>query len=164
MRPIAFPRAVFPLSNTLAESVKLLLALALFPFAALAFGESLSPVQLLALPLLPILIAITVGIGWFLSALNFVFRDTDRMLSIVFRLWFFLSPVIYSLATVPARFRKVYELNPLTFILQDFRAVLLYHQVPPTSFVLGAIGMAVVCLSVGFVFFHIHEPRFARLN
>ena len=164
MRQIAFPRAVFPLSNTLAESVKLLFALALFPVAALAFGESLSPVQLLAVPLMPILIAITVGIAWFLSALNFVFRDTERMMGILFRLWFFLSPVIYSLATVPPRFRPIYELNPMCFILQCFRDVLLYHVVPPASTIGGAVAMAIVCLTVGFVFFHMHEPRFARLN
>jgi lipopolysaccharide transport system permease protein len=164
MRQISFPRAVFPLSNTLAESVKLLFALALFPLAALGFGQSLSPIQLLAVPLVPILIAITVGVAWFLSALNFVFRDTERMLPILFRLWFFLSPIIYSLASVPHRFRPIYELNPVTFILDCFRDVLLYHVVPPPSAIGGSIAMALICLTVGFVFFHIHEPRFARLN
>jgi lipopolysaccharide transport system permease protein len=164
MRRIAFPRGVFPLSNTLAESVKLILALALFPFIALAFGESLSPLQLLALPLMPILMIITVGIGWFFSALNFVFRDTERLLSILLRLWLFLSPVIYSLTTVPPRFRAIYELNPMCYILECFRSVLLYHQVPPTSYVVGAIVAAVVTGTIGFVFFHIYEPRFARLN
>ncbi len=75
MRQIAFPRAVYPLSNTLAESVKLLLALALFPLAALASLDRVchrcSCSSCLSCP---ILIAITVGIAWFLAALNFVFR------------------------------------------------------------------------------------------
>lgn len=164
MRQISFPRAVFPLSNTLAESVKLLLALALFPIAALAFGQSLSPVQLLALPLIPILVTITVGISWFLSALNFVFRDTERLLGVLFRLWMFLSPVIYAVSLVPARFRAIYELNPVVFILQCFRDVLLYHQIPSTSAIAGATTAAIVCATVGFVYFHIQEPRFARLN
>jgi len=121
-------------------------------------------VQLLALPLVPILITTTVGIAWFFAALNCVFRDTSRLLGIIFRLWFFLSPVLYSLATVPQRFRAIYELNPMCFILQCFRGVLLYHQVPPAQYIGGAIAMAVVTATVGFVFFHIHEPRFARLN
>lgn len=164
MRPISFPRAVFPLANTLAESVKLLLALVLFPIAAMVFGESLSPVQLLVVPLLLILTTTTVGVAWYLSALNFIFRDTERMLSILFRLWFFLSPVIYSLGSVPHRFRPIYELNPMTFVLQSFRDVLLYHVVPPPSAIGGSIGMAIVCFAGGFVFFHKHEPRFARLN
>ncbi len=92
-------------------------------------------------------------------------------MGVIFRLWFFLSPVIYSLypvgpgsASVPARFRHIYELNPMCLILQCFRDVLLLHMVPPPSTLGGAIGMAIVCLTVGFVFFHIHEPRFARLN
>ena len=164
MRRIAFPRAVFPLSNTLAESVKLLLALAVIPVAALAWGESVSPVQLLAVPLLPILMTITVGIGWFFSALNFVFRDTERLLGILLRLWMFVSPIFYSLAMVPPRFRHFYELNPLCLILECFRDVLLYHRVPPLSFIAGAIVAAVVTATIGFVVFHIYEPRFARLN
>ena len=93
------------------------------------------------------------------------------MMGVLFRLWFFLSPVLYSLypigpgsVSVPARFRHIYELNPMCFILQCFRDVLLLHVVPPASTLGGAVGMAIGCLAVGFVFFHIHEPRFARLN
>jgi ABC-type polysaccharide/polyol phosphate export permease len=164
MRQIAFPRAVYPLSIALAESAKLLLAIAIFPIVALAFGQSLSPVQLLALPLIPIMVTITVGICWFFAALNFVFRDTQRLLGVLFRLWLFLSPVIYSLAIVPPRFRAIYELNPMVWILVCFREVLLYHHVPGLTEIGGALIAAVVTATIGFVFFHIHEPRFARLN
>ena len=164
MRHIAFPRAVFPLSNTLAESVKLLLALAVIPIVALAWGESLSPVQLLAVPLMLILITITVGIAWFFSALNFVFRDTERLLGVLIRLWMFVSPVFYALIRVPPKFRHIYELNPMCFILESFRDVLLYHRVPPPSFIGGAVAAAIITATIGFVVFHIYEPRFARLN
>jgi ABC-type polysaccharide/polyol phosphate export permease len=164
MRQISFPRSVFALSITLSESVKLLLAIAIFPIAALAFGQSLSPVQLLAVPLMPILMAITVGVGWFFSALNFVFRDTQRLLGVLFRLWMFLSPVIYSLAMVPHRFRAIYELNPMCWILVCFREVLVYHQVPGPSAIGASLAAAVITVTFGFVFFHIYEPRFARLN
>jgi lipopolysaccharide transport system permease protein len=164
MRQIAFPRSVYPLSVTLAESAKLLLAIAIFPIVALAFGQSLSPVQLLALPLIPILMAITVGICWFFAALNFVFRDTQRLLGVLFRLWLFLSPVIYSLTRVPVRFQPIYELNPMCWILVCFREILVYHHIPGPSAFVGAIAAAVVTMTVGFVFFHVQEPRFARLN
>jgi lipopolysaccharide transport system permease protein len=164
MRQISFPRAVFPLSNTLAESVKLLFALALYEVAALAFGQSLSPIQLLSIPLMLILMAITVGISWFFSALNFVFRDTERLLSVGFRLWMFSSPVLYTIKLVPPRFHPLYELNPMYFILECFRDVLLIHHVPRLMTLGGAMAAAVVTLTIGFVFFHMQEPRFARLN
>jgi len=164
MRQISFPRAVLPLSVTLSESVKLLLAIAIFPIAALAFGQSLSPVQLLAVPLMPILMTITVGISWFFSALYFVFRDTERLLGVLFRLWMFLSPVIYSLTLVPGRFHVIYELNPMCWILVCFRVVLVYHQIPGPASIGAALAAAVVTATIGFVFFHIQEPRFARLN
>ena len=46
----------------------------------------------------------------------------------------------------------------------QLKDVLLYHVVPPASNLGGALGMAVICLTGGFVFFHVQEPRFARLN
>ena len=164
MRQISFPRAVFPLSITLSEAVKLLLAVAVFPIAALAFGQSLSPVQLLALPLIPILMTITLGISWFFSALYFVFRDTERLLGVLFRLWMFLSPVVYAVTLVPSRFRPIYELNPMCWILVCFREVLVYHQIPSPASIAAAIATALVTAAVGFAFFHMQEPRFARLN
>jgi len=168
MRQISFPRAVFPLSISISEAVKLLLALAIFPIVALAFGESLSPVQLLALPLIPILMAITVGISWFFSALNFAFRDTQQLLSVLFRLWMFLSPVLYSLADarteIPARFQHIYELNPMCWILVCFRDVLVYHHIPSLASVGATIVAAIVTTTIGFSFFNMQEPRFARLN
>lgn len=52
----------------------------------------------------------------------------------------------------------------MTFILECFRDVLLYHQVPPPQYVGAAIAAGIITATVGFVFFHIKEPRFARLN
>jgi len=164
MRRIAFPRAVFPLSNTIAESAKLLLAVAVIPIVALAWGESLSPVQLLVIPLMPILMAITVGLAWFFSALNFVFPDTERLLNVLLRLWMFISPIFYTLAFMRPHLRRLVELNPLSFVLECFRQVLLYHHIPSLTNIGGALIAAVVTLTVGFVVFHIYEPRFARLN
>lgn len=164
MREIAFPRAVFPLANTIAEAAKLTLALALFPIAAVAFGQSLSWVQLLAIPLIPLLMIVTVGISWFLAALNFVFRDTERLLGVLFRLWMFLSPVIYMIDRVPARFRLIYELNPMALPLICLRDVLLVHHIPGPATVGGALLAAVATATIGFVYFSFQEPRFARLN
>jgi ABC-2 type transport system permease protein len=76
----------------------------------------------------------------------------------------FLSPVIYQLDLVPHRFRAIYELNPMCWILVCFREVLLYHQIPSPASIGAIIAAAVVTASIGFVFFHIQEPRFARLN
>ena len=85
-------------------------------------------------------------------------------MGVLFRLWFFLSPVLYSITTVPARFRAIYELNPMCLILQCFRMVLLNHQIPGPLALGGALAAAVITATVGFVYFHIQEPRFARLN
>ena len=60
------------------------------------------PLLLLALPLQ---IALTLGLGLLLGAVHVFFRDTAQVLGMVFTGWFYLTPIVYPAALVPARFR-----------------------------------------------------------
>lgn len=163
MRQVAFPRAVVPLSITLAEFVKLLFALALYPFVALLFGAHLSAVVLLAIPLSVFLLLFTLGLVLTLSAVNFFFRDVDKLTVHGFRLWFFLSPALYSVSMVPARLRVWYQLNPFAPMLEAFRGVLLLHHVPSIEQFGVIAGVSVAAAAVGLVFFQRCEPAFAKV-
>ena len=80
----------------------------------------------------------------------------------VFRLWMFLAPVLYSLDFVPVRFRLVYQLDPLAGILEGFRSVLFYHQLPAALPLLADFAGSLVLLAFGLVFFISTERAFAK--
>lgn len=108
------------------------------------------------LPLLLVFIAIlgvaAYGTGMLFSALNVYFRDVEHFMGILLMIWMYLTPIIYPINKVPARYSKIIKINPMTEMTNCFRAVLYYGKLPTVvdfayftvwSFVMLAIGWTV---------------------
>jgi lipopolysaccharide transport system permease protein len=61
--------------------------------------------------------------GIWLSALTVKYRDIRHALPFVLQLWMFWTPIVYPLSIVPGKWRWVMYMNPLTGIVEGFRAV-----------------------------------------
>lgn len=164
MRQVAFPKSVVPLSATLAEGVHFLMALALYLVFALPFGVYPSPLALLAIPIAFVQMLFTLGFAFFLAGLNMFFRDTNHLSDYLFRLWFYLSPGLYSESLIPHRFRTVYDLNPFATLFNSFRDVLLDHRLPSFAALGGIAGVSLVVLLAGYLYFVSVEPSFAKVE
>lgn len=102
---------------------------------------------------MPLQLALTLGLGLILAALHVFFRDTAQVLGMVLTGWFYLTPIVYPAALVPARFQAWIGLNPLTVLVNLYRQALLGGEpalVPGTG-VLAVV--AVVLLFVGLLLF-----------
>lgn len=71
-----------------------------------------------------------VGIIWFLSSIGVFLRDVGQTVGLLASAMLFLSPVFYPITQLPEAFRPFLYLNPLTFIIEQNRAVLLFGQIP----------------------------------
>jgi ABC-type polysaccharide/polyol phosphate export permease len=163
MRQIAFPKAVLPLSAIAAAAIHFAVAFLVLLLVAIIFGIYPSPYALLALPIVLVQLAFTLGLGFFLSAINVFFRDTTKLMRYVFRFGFYLSPTLYPLSAVPERFRPIYDLNPFATLIPAYRDVVMYHKVPDLA-ALGVVGAAsLVVLILGYLFFVRLQPWFAKL-
>jgi len=102
-------------------------------------------IVLIPFVVLPLLCA-TLGIAWFLSALGVYIRDIAHVSGFVTTIFLFISPVFFSLASVPQEFQKWLELNPLTFVIEAGRNVLIFGRtfdwVGWTWNLLGSFGVA----------------------
>jgi lipopolysaccharide transport system permease protein len=163
MKQIPFPRSVLPLSNVLAATVNFgfgMLAVVLFaipygirPDAALAF---LPVVALVQLPL-------ALGLAYVLSALNVLFRDVENLTQHALRLWFYLSPALYTTALVPERFRPLFELNPFAWILPAYHDVVLGHRAPDLVPLAAVFGASLLLLAAGFTYYVRTAPSFVKV-
>ena len=81
------------------------------------------------LVLLPLVI-ITMGLAWILSAIGVFLRDVGQTIGIITTVLMFLSPVFYPVTAVPERFRPFMMANPLTFIIEQSREVLVWGHTP----------------------------------
>ena len=127
------------------------------------FVESRSiPLTALLLPiiLLPYLLLL-IGISWFLAALGVYLRDIQQITGTLSTLVLFLSPVFYSVEILPENLRPLIFINPLSYVVEACRALLIYGQLP--SFVgLGIYSLvAVVVAFLGYQFFQKVRPGFS---
>lgn len=160
---IYFPREILPIAAMLARLMDFGVAAGLLLLMMLYYQVSISPLGLLFLPIiLAIQIILILGLGLASSAANVFFRDVQSLLTLGLTLWFYASPIIYPVSMVPERLRLLYFLNPMAGILEAYRAVLLYEQLPGTYLITSAV-VSVVILASGAWLFKRLEFQFADI-
>ncbi|HKV26027.1 MAG TPA: ABC transporter permease [Candidatus Acidoferrum sp.] len=149
---VFFPRLVLPISAVISGLVdfsigSLVLAVVL---GAYRMRPGVSAVWLPLLVLLAVLTAL--GVGLWMSALNALYRDVKYVVPFLIQFWMFASPVAYPSSLVPARWRWLYGLNPMTGVIDGFRWTLTGHGQPP-GLPLVASAVAVAAVLIGGLFF-----------
>ena len=109
-----------------------------------------------------ILFMFSLGCSYLSAIAGALFRDTPNILSFVFRIWFYLSPLFYypDEAQKNAALRKVfllYRLNPFTHFFRLVRGALIYNEAPTLDGTLYVVGVSVLALVIGFVVFSRYE-------
>jgi lipopolysaccharide transport system permease protein len=146
---IYFPREILPISSMLARLIDFFVAESLVIVLMLFFRLPILTMNWLFLPVILIIqLALITGLGLLLSSANVFYRDIKSLLTLGIQLWFYASPIIYPVSMVPERLRLVYSLNPMSGILESYRAVLINNTTPPPSLYISAL-MSIVVLVFG---------------
>lgn len=150
VKRIMFPAEILPLVSVLSNMVNLLLSLPLL-FVFLWFAGIRPGPMLLFLPLLLVLqLLLTIGLALPLAALNVHLRDVEQILANGLVLLFFLTPILYPVATVPAALRPLYFLNPVAGLVQSYQNVIFFGREPHWIHLGGVVIATLVALSVGY--------------
>jgi lipopolysaccharide transport system permease protein len=122
---VYFPRSMVPLAAVLVRLSDFIIASVVLVILMLYYGRPFTRAILLAPFLVLHLTLLALGLGLLFAALNVKYRDIGTVLPVLLQLWLFASPVIYPASLVPPQWQWVYELNPLSGIIDGFRAALL---------------------------------------
>lgn len=157
---VYFPRLLIPLGAIGAGLVDLLIAASLL--FALMLGYGIAPTaSLLLLPLFVLgALFAAAGVGALLSALTVKYRDFRYVVPYGLQLWLFLTPVIYPPRIVPESWRWVLALNPMSGVVEGFRAAVLGTALDSTSVAISAL-MAASLFVLGTAYFRRVERSFA---
>lgn len=169
VRKMEFPRLVLPLSIILASTFTLLLDLVVV--AAYAVIAGAGPLSTWAL--LPVLViwlyVITLGTSLLLSTLYIRFRDTAQIWSVVSRVLFYGSPVLFPIERFPAGWKAILLLNPLAPLFAQARVWLVEPTAPTFASALGGsvywiypILAMITIVVLGIWFFDRDAPRLAE--
>ncbi|MBK8015758.1 MAG: ABC transporter permease [Betaproteobacteria bacterium] len=161
VKKVVFPLEMLPwvsMGSVLIHS--LLSVIVLLTGYAWIYGGINWTVVFLPLILAP-LIVFTMGVSWFLASLGTYVRDIGQLVNIAVTVLLFMSPIFYPASVLPKEIRPLLFLNPLTFIIEQVRDVVVVGN-NPAWFRLGAYALVSLCVAqAGFSWFQKTRRGFA---
>ena len=158
---VYFPRLLLPLAAVIAGLVDLAISFVMLLLVLAWYGITPSA-RLLAAPAFALLAAASaLAPGIWLAALNVRYRDVRYVIPFLVQIWLFATPVAYSSALVPERWRPLYGLNPMAGVVDGFRWMIAPQARAPGMGLLVALAAVAVLLTAGLYFFRRTERSFA---
>jgi ABC-type polysaccharide/polyol phosphate export permease len=157
IKKVMFPAEALPLVVVMSHLVHFVLALPILLAALLIFhlmGEApLSPVLLLAPVVMLLQTFFIAGIALIVSSASVLFRDLRDLIANLMQLFFFLTPVIYSLEKIPQTMRALLHLNPMTPFVLAYQDIFFYGQPPGLWSSALMVLYSAVSITLGFAVF-----------
>jgi lipopolysaccharide transport system permease protein len=155
-----FPRAVIPLSIILSNFIHFLLALILFLIPVLFLGTLfLTRIPQIFFGLV-LLLVFTVGLSLLTSALNVRFRDINFFVQALLIIWFYATPIVYSISVIPYKFMWLWRLNPMTSVVQLMQYGFLGASPPGIGMLSANIGATIMIFLLGLSVFRSESRNF----
>ena len=156
VRSTNLPRELWVIRVVIAKGIEYALSLPIlvaFTIFYLITGEASLNWRLVLLPVgFALQFLVQVGIGLLLAPLTVLVEDTQRVVRIIMRMAFYCTPIIYSLDTVPESLRMVLWINPMSGILEIYRAGLFDEPLLPGP-IIACVVLTLVSLVVGLTVF-----------
>ena len=159
---VYFPRLIPPVGQSLFAIFNFLIQLAVF-FSAFVIYQKTTPsilsINLIGLLFIPLLllqtIALGLGIGFIVSALSVKYRDLSRVAGMATQFILYASPVIYPVSEIPEKYQSFMAWNPLLFIIESYRHILLGYSTASTlQFALPSVGLTLVVFFTGLILYN----------
>lgn len=162
---VYFPRLVVPISVTISNLVKFFIQFGIFLIIYIVYafkGVGVAPNWYAFLfPLLVVMSAgLALGFGIIFSSMTTKYRDLTFLLQFGVQLWMYATPVIYPLSTMPADKQWIFQLNPMTSIIETFKYGAIGQGTFSWLWLAYSFGFMLLMLFVGIMIFNKVEKDF----
>jgi lipopolysaccharide transport system permease protein len=161
IKKVGFPREIVPVSSVLGNTVHFGLQTGLLIAFALFWGKGIHPSWLWLPVVMGFEIVFVCGLALLSSAIDVYVRDVKYVVESANLVMFWLVPVFYSFAIIPAQYREVYQLNPIAAVVLAFRNILLEAKAPPDVLLVKLALVSTAMLGIGLFVFGRLKRRFA---
>jgi ABC-2 type transport system permease protein len=159
LRQFNMPKEILPLSSILACFFNFLIGW----IAILPLFMFFHPKIILFLPLLIIVflanLIFVFGLGLAFSILNVFFRDVSHFLGVLLMLWFWVTPIFYSLDMIPGKFHWIFNVNPMVPYIIYYRNIVFEGFIPSYQTFVGIFLWAILSITLGLWIFSRFESR-----
>ncbi len=158
---IYFPRTILVLATIFAKIVDFFFALSILVIYMIIYHIPININILWVIPIFLIQLIFTIGLALFVSAANLLYRDIQYLISLVLLLWMYITPIIYPADLVPAKFKILFQINPMAVITNAYRQSVLGLSSPNYQSLFIALILSLITLLLGLKYFKIKEKIFA---
>lgn len=161
VKRVVFPLHILPWSVVLSALFHMAMNLLVFAvLSAVFFGRLSAYIVLVPLVVAP-LVLLTVAVCWVVAALGVYLRDINQAVPVVVTALLFLSSAIVPLEVLPEQYRVIFELNPLTFFIDQVRDVALWGRLPDWIGLFKRVVAGLVALYLAYAWFRFSSKGFA---
>jgi lipopolysaccharide transport system permease protein len=161
IRKVYFPRVALPAASTFGGLVDFAIAFVIL-LGIMAYYHVAPGWGLLLWPLLLVpLVLLALGLGMILSSLNVKYRDIKYAIPFLIQALLFVTPIIYPTSIASERVRFALSLNPLTGLIEAFRASMLPTREVDWPLLGVSVAFTVVIFVLGMAYFRKTEREFA---
>ncbi len=162
IKKVYFPREILPISVALSGLVNFFISCVIIFLFCIGGGLGVSW-HLLLLPFVAIMqFMLSLGLILALSAINIYIKDTEYIVTFVLNMLFYATPILYPVTLLPERLRWIMNLNPMAGIINMYRDIFIYHQLPDINIIAYVGIMAIGIFLVGLLIFRKLEKGFAE--
>jgi lipopolysaccharide transport system permease protein len=159
---VYFPREIFPFSAVIVCFIDFAVASIVLVVMMIWYQVAITPMILLLPVVLAVHILFTMGVALLISMGNLFFRDVKYLFEILLTVWMFGTSVLFPVSLVGGKLGVVMQLNPMTPIIDGYRAVLFHGQSPFTPSFGLAVAISLVMFGFSWLTFHRAEFQFAE--
>lgn len=162
IKKVYFPREILPISVVTSGAVNfmistiIILAFVIFSPVGLSWYILLYPFILL------IQYILLLGISFIVSSITVYFRDLEHIIGIVLMAAFYGTPIVYKLEQLPHKLQIVMQLNPMTHLINAYRDIFYYHQMPNMKALGILLAISVALTVIGYFIFKKLQKGFAE--
>lgn len=161
---VYFPRLTVPLAAACSGLVDFCFSFLILAAMLVYYGVT-PPLMALTLPLWVLLaVATALALGLCLATLAVKFRDVSFGVEHGLQVWMYLTPVVYPASLIPERWRELYMLNPMAWVVEGFRWAILGKGQTPDWTLAASAGLVAVMLMAGLMTFRRTERSIVDLK
>ena len=162
IKKVFFPREILPISVVTSETVNFLIStiiiIGFVVFGGLGLTKYIVFYPLVLLAQYILLLAISLII----SSISVYVRDLQHLIGVILQLLFYAAPIVYAPEVIPEGFKWIIDLNPMTYIINGYRAIFYNQTMPEWQPLLILIGGGIVFCIIGYLIFNKLQKGFAE--
>lgn len=162
LKKVYFPRIILPISVVASAAINFIISTVIILLFILFSGMGFSKYLIFYPIILIIQFILSLGISFIVSSITVYLRDLEHLINIALMMLFYATPIAYSSNSIPEAFKNIMNLNPMAHIIEAYRAIFYYKQMPDLISLGILLGISIIITIGGYFIFQKLQKRFAE--